>query len=123
MSIDYSAFKFSKSNKQQTTPLKDKKQSQANLVRNNTIKKVSKKRITVKQETYDKVLEICKGHCQFGNCLKRNIELHHIVYRSESKDLINDISNCIMLCQEHHLLVHKNKHKYQKIMKERRNKL
>ncbi len=33
MSIDYSAFKFSKSNKQQTTPLKDKKQPQANLVR------------------------------------------------------------------------------------------
>lgn len=114
MSIDYSQFKFSKGKGIAKVEKELKTKPRANK---------GNKRVTVDKQVYEQVKEICKGHCQFGNCLKRNIELHHIVYRSESKDLINDISNCIMLCQEHHLLVHKNKHKYQKIMKERRNKL
>ena len=32
--------------------------------------------------------------CGIGN----NLQLHHIVYRSQDKTRINDVSNCIILC-------------------------
>ena len=90
-----------------------------NLVRNKAIKKISKKRITVNKETYDKVYERDKGCCRLANITcNGGLELHHIVYRSEDKKLINDPSNCIMLCNQHHRLVHSNKHLWQPILKE-----
>lgn len=78
------------------------------------IKKVSKKRITVSKETYDEVYERDKGCCRL--CGNNSIQLHHIRYRSESKDLIDVPSNCIMLCLKCHKLVHSNKKKYQPIL-------
>ncbi len=78
------------------------------------IKPISKKRVCVSEETYNKVYERDYGRCRF--CGNRNIELHHIIYRSESKALINEPSNCIMLCNEHHKLVHSNKKKYQPLL-------
>ena len=81
------------------------------LVKNKGIKKVGSKRIFVSKETYQKVFERDKGKCRL--CGNTNIELHHIKYRSERKDLINEPSNCIMLCTEHHRLVHSNKHYWQ----------
>lgn len=86
--------------------------SKRNLVRNKPIKKVSKKRIFVTDETYNKVFERDNGCCRI--CGNHNIELHHIKYKSERIDLINDINNCIMLCNKHHKKVHSNKKLYQK---------
>ena len=100
-----------------------KKCPERNLVRNKPIKKVSKNRITVKKEIYQQVYERDKGICrlQNGTC-EGGLELHHIVYRSENKKLINEPTNCIMLCTKHHQEVHSNKHKWQTILKEMINK-
>lgn len=78
------------------------------------IKKVSSKRITVTKETYNKVFQRDKGKCRLANSeCEGYLELHHIKYKSEAKDLINNIDNCIMLCNYHHRLVHSNKHYWQ----------
>ena len=69
------------------------------------------KKINVFRETYDKVYERDNGLCRL--CGSNNIQLHHILYRSERKDLINEPSNCIMLCVKCHRLVHSNKKKWQ----------
>lgn len=83
-----------------------------NFVRNKPIKKVSKKRITVTQDTYNKVMQ--RDNCRCRLCgTSLNLQLHHIIYRSEDKSKINDENNLIMLCAEHHRLVHSNKHYWQ----------
>ena len=88
---------------------------------NKPIKKVSNKRITVTEETYNKVMQRDNYKCRLcGTSL--NLHLHHIVYRSEDKSLINEPSNCIMLCIKHHKEVHSNKHYWQPILKEMINK-
>lgn len=80
--------------------------------KNKSINKVSKKKITVTQETYDKVMQRDNYKCRLcGTSL--NLQLHHIIYRSEDKSKINDINNCIMLCVKHHVLVHSNKKYWQ----------
>ena len=97
----------------------DKNCSETILRRNKPINKVSKKRIFVKKEIYKKVFERDKGRCRLKDCTcNGGLELHHIVYRSEAKDLINEPTNCIMLCTAHHKLVHSNKHYWQPILKE-----
>lgn len=84
---------------------------------NKGINKVSKKRITVTKETYDKVIERDNYKCVMLNYeCKGKIELHHVRYRSERKDLINEPNNCVCLCTFHHKLVHSNKKKYQPIL-------
>lgn len=80
------------------------------------IKPIAKKRVFVSKETYNKVYERDNGMCRL--CGSKNVHLHHIVYRSESKALINEPSNCILLCEEHHRLVHSNKRKYQPMLLE-----
>ena len=86
---------------------------------NKPIKKVSNKRITVTEETYNKVMQRDKYKCRLLDCTcYGNLELHHIRYRSEAKDLINEPTNCIILCNRHHRLVHSNKHLWQPILKE-----
>ena len=88
------------------------------LKRNKPIKKISKKRITVSKETYNKVLKRDKEKCRLldGTC-QGGLELHHIIYRSENKKLIDEADNCIMLCTKHHKQVHSNKHYWQPILK------
>ena len=82
-----------------------------------SIKKVSKKKITVTQDTYNKVMQRDNYRCVMLNYeCKGKIELHHIRYRSERKDLINEPNNCVCLCTFHHKLVHSNKKKYQPIL-------
>lgn len=83
---------------------------------NKGINKVSKNRIFVKKEVYEIVYSRDKGRCRL--CGNTNIELHHIIYRSENKNLINEPSNCIMLCVNCHRLVHSNKHYWQDKLKE-----
>lgn len=91
-----------------------------------SINRVSKARVAVTKDTYNSVYLRDEGRCQlcgkYDNTydIKEDIftvlQLHHILYRSESKDLINDTSNCIMLCAGCHRLVHSNKKKYQPIL-------
>lgn len=82
---------------------------------NKNINKVSKKRITVTKETYDKVIERDNYKCRLCGTTQ-NLQLHHIYGRG--KDLTNDINNCIMLCMHCHLeVVHKNQKKYRPILK------
>lgn len=79
------------------------------------MKNKSNKRITVSKEVYNIVIERDKYCCRL--CGSTNwIQLHHILYRSQRKDLINDINNCIMLCDDCHRLVHNNKKKWQPIL-------
>lgn len=88
-------------------------------VENKGIKKVSDKRIFVKRDTFEKVLERDRYICRLEDATcEGKIELHHIRYRSERKDLINEPSNCIMLCTKHHKQVHSNKHYWQPILLE-----
>lgn len=87
------------------------------LVKNKPIKKVSNKRITVTEETYNEVMQRDNYKCRLLDCTcYGKLELHHIKYRSEAKDLINEPTNCICLCTFHHQLVHSNKKKYQPIL-------
>lgn len=83
--------------------------------KNKSINKVSKKKITVTQDTYNKVMQRDNGRCRLcGTSL--NLHLHHIDGRG--KDLTNDINNCIMLCRHCHLeVVHKNQKKYRPLLK------
>ena len=83
--------------------------------KNKGINKVSKKKITVTQDTYNKVMQRDNYRCRLcGTSL--NLQLHHIDGRG--KDLTNDINNCIMLCRHCHLeVVHKNQKKYRPLLK------
>lgn len=110
--IDYTQFKFPKG---KVNKKDNKKLSKANLRRNKGINKISKKKITVSKETYQEVYERDKGLCQL--CGSNNwIEAHHIRYRSERKDLIDEPNNLILLCKKCHMLVHSNKHYWQPIL-------
>lgn len=79
------------------------------------VKSGKNKKVTVTKEIYNIVIERDKYCCRL--CGSTNwIQLHHILYRSQRKDLINDINNCIMLCDNCHRLVHNNKKKWQPIL-------
>lgn len=79
------------------------------------IKKVSNKRVTVAKQVYE-----CTYNRDGGKCVlcgsKRQLQLHHILYRSERKNLINEPSNCVLLCFKCHELVHSNKKKHQPLL-------
>ena len=81
------------------------------------IKKVSKNKIRVSHETYMKVYNRDNGMCQMCGT-RENIHCHHVRYRSERRDLIDEPSNLILLCATHHRLVHSNKKKYQPMLLE-----
>lgn len=86
------------------------------------IKKVSKKRKTVSKSAYNQVYEECNGRCAICGTTQ-NLEYHHILYRSERPDLIDDPNNGIMLCGEfanncHKGIAHKNKKHWQPILLE-----
>jgi len=84
------------------------------------IKKVSKKRVTVSKKTYEQVYERCNGLCAICGT-SQYLEYHHIFFRSERPDLIDDPNNGIMLCGEfanncHKGKAHKNKRYWQPIL-------
>lgn len=85
------------------------------LKTNKPIKKVSKNKKTVSKETYQKVYERDRGICQLCGS-SQCIEAHHIRYRSERKDLIDEQTNLILLCKKCHMLVHSNKHYWQPLL-------
>lgn len=86
-------------------------------MKNKGIKKVSKKRVFVKKEIYDIVYKRDKQCRLKDKSCQGGLELHHIIYRSENKNLINEPTNCIMLCTKHHKEVHSNKHYWQPRLK------
>ena len=98
-----------------------KEKKQAKLRVNKPIKRVSKNRVFVSDKTYNIVLEESKGKCALCDA-RDNLQYHHIYYRSERKDLIDDPSNGIMLCHQDfsvnkcHRVVHSNKKKYQPLL-------
>lgn len=105
--------------RQQITLLNCKNCSKTIYEPNRPIRKVSKKRIFVKKDVYQKVYERDNGTCRLkDSSCEGGLSLHHIKYRSERKDLINEPSNCIMLCEKHHRQVHSNKHYWQPILLE-----
>lgn len=86
-----------------------------NFKKNKPIKKVSNKRITVTEETYNKVIQRDNYRCRLCGS-RENLQLHHIDGRG--KNLTNNIDNCIMLCMNCHLyVVHKNLKKYRPILR------
>lgn len=118
----YQVIWYCKTKRKQIILEECKKCSMSILKRNKGIKKVSSKREFVKKEIYEKVLERDKG-CQLRDkTCEGKLELHHIYYRSERKDLINDENNCIILCSKHHKEVHSNKHYWQPRLLEMREK-
>lgn len=96
--MDYSNFKFAKEPKKK------------------------KKRLTTSEKTYNEVYKICKGKCALCGSSSW-LEYHHIYYRKERKDLINEPTNGIMLCKKHHLEVHSNKKFWQEKLIEKRKSL
>lgn len=98
----------------------------AKMVVKTRIKPISKKRVVVSEKTYNIVLDRCKDesgvpHCQLCDAVD-NLQYHHVYYRSERKDLIDDPDNGLMLCHRDfsnnkcHRVVHNNKKKYQPIL-------
>lgn len=75
------------------------------------INKKSKKKKSVNKETYQYVYLRDNGKCRL--CGNSKVELHHIIYRSEAVNLIDDPNNCILLCKNCHLKVHSNKSEWQ----------
>lgn len=78
------------------------------LIAKKPMKKISKKRRSVSNKTYDVVFERCNCKCALCGAT-RNLELHHILFRSERPDLIDDPDNCILLCGEFANNFHKGK--------------
>lgn len=88
---------------------------------NKPIKKSSNKRITVTEETYNKVMQRDNYKCRLCGTTF-NLQEHHIIYKSENRKLINEPTNLIVLCARCHSIVHSNKHYWQPILKEMINK-
>ena len=73
------------------------------------------KKLTVTKDTYNYIIGRDNYFCRLcGNT--SFLQLHHILYRNQRKDLINNVDNCIMLCSDCHKLVHSNKKKWQPIL-------
>lgn len=72
------------------------------------MRQVSKHHVGVTKQTYDTVFARDSGRCVLcGDDRIENLHLHHIKTRSH-KALINEPDNCIMLCSQHHRVVHQD---------------
>lgn len=62
---------------------------------------------------WEEVMELDDGQCRI--CSSRyHLHVHHIRYRSEGID--HGVWNLIVLCDDHHDIVHKSKKKWQKTL-------
>lgn len=72
------------------------------------MRKVAKHHIGVSKDTYNSVFIRDQGRCAIcGDDRIENLHLHHIKTRSH-RSLINDPNNCILLCSQHHRVVHED---------------
>lgn len=76
------------------------------------INKRSKKKIIVTPDTYLNVTMRDNFTCQICGA-RANVQLHHIIYKSEDRNKINEPNNLICLCYKCHELVHSNKKYWQ----------
>lgn len=93
------------------------------------IKLVSKNKKTVSDKTYYICLERDENTCQLCGLMgilyndkdgkeRTTLHLHHISYRSEDKNLIDEPTNCIFICGDCHEKCHSSKEYWQPILKE-----
>lgn len=68
--------------------------------------------MTIPPEIRRQVLERDQHRCRW--CGNQNVELHHIVYRSQGGK--HEVFNLIALCHHHHRQVHSNKRLYMPIL-------
>ena len=68
----------------------------------------------------EEIKRLFKGKC--GLCGKPGVHTHHIIYRSEDRNKIDDIDNMFLLCLECHEKVHSNKKYWQPRLQNMRKK-
>ena len=56
----------------------------------------------VSKKTYREVIERYESKCQHPGCFRRNVEMSHIIFRSQDSSLIDNPDNIVALCPEHH---------------------
>lgn len=88
--------------------------SQACMLKKQRTKKKTKS--NVPGTTRQKVFERFRHMCAYCGRSGRGLHVHHIKYRSEGVD--HSLDNLILLCQEHHDLVHSNKKFWQPLLRE-----
>ena len=99
MSIDYSNFAFPKAQK--------------------GIK--NRKRKDISKTNREEIKKLFKG--KRGLCGRQGQHIHHVLYRSEARDKIDDLDNLFLLCLECHEKCHSNKKYWQPILIEKRGKI
>jgi 5-methylcytosine-specific restriction endonuclease McrA len=82
----------------------------------NKIPQPGRKTSKVPGGTRNKVFERFKHMCAYCGRSGTSLQVHHIKYRSEGVD--HSFDNLILLCQEHHEMVHSDKKKWQPLLKE-----
>lgn len=74
----------------------------------------------ISKENREEIKRLFKGKC--GLCGKQGVHIHHIVYKSEDRDKIDDYYNLFLLCFTCHEKVHSNKKYWQpRLMNLRKN--
>lgn len=123
---EYKMIKSAKTLQNSATSLHNLQNSKSGKISKNVVfqeKKSPKKskihrksrKMIITKDTYNYVIERDNYSCRLCGSTSF-LQLHHILYRSQRKDLINDVDNCIMLCSDCHRLVHSNKKKWQPIL-------
>lgn len=74
----------------------------------------------ISKENREYIKNLFKGKC--GLCGKAGIHIHHIIYKSEDRNKIDDPENLILLCIECHQKVHENKKYWQPRLRKLRDK-
>jgi 5-methylcytosine-specific restriction endonuclease McrA len=69
----------------------------------------------------EEIKKLFKGKC--GLCGQAGVHIHHIIYKSEDRNKIDDFNNLILLCLECHQKVHSNKKYWQPRLMKLREKI
>jgi 5-methylcytosine-specific restriction endonuclease McrA len=80
------------------------------------LKKKKKSNSKVSGSTRRMVFDRFKHMCAYCGRSGRFLQIHHIKYRSEGVD--HSLDNLILLCEDHHMMVHSNKRKWQPMLKQ-----
>lgn len=75
----------------------------------------SKVKTPVPGSTRRRVFERYRHMCAYCGRSGRGLQIHHIKYRSEGVD--HSLNNLVLLCHDHHRMVHSDKRKWQPLLK------
>ena len=78
--------------------------------------KFKRKTQDIPVKTRELVFARFKNMCAYCGRCTNDLAPHHIKYRSEGVD--HSLNNLVLLCGEHHDMVHSNKNKWQPMLKE-----